>query len=180
MRRATAAVPAATALALAATACGGVQTTGEHKVAPAVAAVHPPGPSPAPPAVASQVRRTWVTFFDGSTSLQRREKLLQNGTKFAAALRALGQSPLGARAAATVGMVQLSGATATVDYGITVDGRPVPVPDAGQAVRVGSRWLVSDLTFCGLLEVTGAGSPAACPALTPPSSPGASPPAAHG
>jgi hypothetical protein len=180
MPRLVAGLPAGIVAVLLLAACGGVQTTGEHKVAPAVAAVHPPGPSPAPPAVAAQVRRTWVMFFDGSTSLRRRENLLQNGSKFAAALKALGRSALGSRAAAVVGTVQLEGSTATISYGLTVDGKPVPVPDAGQAVRLGSRWMVSDATFCGLLELAGSGLPAACPKLAPPASPGASPPAAHG
>jgi hypothetical protein len=49
---------------------------------------------------------------------------------------------------------------AIVDYDILVNGTPAtPSPFSGRAVRVNGRWVVSQDTLCGLVQLSGTPSP---------------------
>lgn len=114
----------------------------------------------------AQIKHNWIEFFAPSTSPATAISLLQNGIKFAAAVKAQAKSPFASELSATVSSVKLtSPTTATVTYTLKVAGQlPVPgLKDAiGMAVKTGSTWQVSDATFCRLLKLQGP-APAACP-----------------
>jgi hypothetical protein len=114
----------------------------------------------------AQIKHNWVEFFAPSTSPATAITLLQNGTKFAAAVKAQAKSPFASELSATVSSVKLtSPTTATVIYTLKVAGQ-LPVPGlknaTGSAVKTGSTWQVADSTFCQLLKLQGP-APAACP-----------------
>ena len=114
----------------------------------------------------AQITHNWVQFFAPSTSPATAISLLQNGTKFAAAVKAQAKSPFAAELSATVSSVKVtSPTTATVTYTLKVAGQ-LPVPGlknaTGTAVKTGSTWQVADATFCRLLRLQGP-APAACP-----------------
>jgi hypothetical protein len=121
---------------------------------------------PAAAAAEAQIKRNWVEFFAPSTSPATAISLLQNGTEFAAAVKAQAKSPFASELSATVSSVKLtSPTTATVIYTLKVAGQ-LPVPGlknaTGSAVKTGSTWQVADSTFCQLLKLQGP-APAACP-----------------
>jgi len=114
----------------------------------------------------AQITHNWVEFFAPSTSPATAITLLQNGTEFAAAVKAQAKSPFASELSATVSSVKLtSPTTATVTYTLKVGGQ-LPVPGlknaTGAAVKTGTTWQVADATFCRLLKLQGP-APAACP-----------------
>ena len=147
---------AAAVVSAALSACGGSSTSSSHKGAE----------SSATKLAVAQIKHNWVEFFAPSTSPATAIGLLQNGTEFAAAVKAQAKSPFAAELSATVSSVKLtSPTTATVTYTLKVAGQlPVPgLKDAtGSAVKTGSTWQVADGTFCRLLKLQGP-VPAACP-----------------
>jgi hypothetical protein len=115
-------------------------------------------------AAQAQIKANWEKFFSGKTSADQKIALLQNGQKFAAAIRALASSPLFGSASAKVKAVVVNSATsATVSYDILVGGNPALSNQTGTAVYEGGTWKVGDVSFCQLLRLQG-GAPAACKA----------------
>ena len=122
-------------------------------------------PTSATAAAEAQIKHNWIAFFDPSTPPAITVSLLQNGTKFAAAINAQAKSPFAKESSATVSAVKLTGpSTATVTYTLKIAGQPVPGLDnaTGSAVKTGSTWQVAAVTFCHLLKLQGP-VPAACP-----------------
>lgn len=109
-----------------------------------------------------QIQKNWQTFFAASSSLQERESLLQNGSKFEQQMKsefaALGaESP-----SATINSITLKGTSAAdVNYTVKLNGQPVLTNQAGEALLVGNTWKVSDSTLCGLLAQDGS-KPSVC------------------
>lgn len=138
--------------------CGGLLLT---------ACGSPPSPNKAksknPEIAATEIRKNWVDFFSGKTSVNRRIALLQNGERFAQVMRAQSKQPFAKSAGAKVTKVKLLNANrATVTYTITVGGQPALSHQTGQAVRQNNVWKVGDSSFCALLsleKVTAPGCP---------------------
>jgi hypothetical protein len=119
------------------------------------------GVTAASPAKA-QIIKTWTTFFAGTTPAATKITLLQNGTRFAAVIRAQASSSLAQQTKAKVKSVTLLGSTkAKVVYTITIAGAPALTNQVGLAVKVKGKWLVSAKSFCALLRLQG-GAPPAC------------------
>lgn len=109
-----------------------------------------------------KVRSNWATFFDGSTSAQKKIDLLQNGQQFAQVIQAQSQSKTAQQTSVAVSNVTVSGTTATVTYTIYESGKPVLSNQKGQAVKENGTWKVSDAAFCNLLALSGT-TPPNCP-----------------
>jgi hypothetical protein len=110
----------------------------------------------------TQVKHSWESFFSPSTSAAEKEALLQNGSQFSSVIKAATGNPLASQVSATVNSVKLTGpTTATVEYTISLAGKPVLKNATGRAVKSGDTWLVGDVSFCQLLRLEGA-SAAAC------------------
>lgn len=109
-----------------------------------------------------QIRTNWATFFDGSTSAQKKIDLLQNGQQFAQVIQAQSQSKTAQQTSVAVSNVDVSGDTATVTYTIYEAGKAVLNNQKGQAVKVNGTWKVSDTAFCNLLQLSGT-VPPNCP-----------------
>ena len=113
---------------------------------------------------AAQIKQNWETFFDGSTSTDKRVALLENGSTFASLLKTIDGFSLAKQLKATVSNVVLNGAdSATVTYTLDLSGQPVLKNTKGTAVRVGNVWKVGTASFCALVKLEGA-SPKACSA----------------
>lgn len=120
-----------------------------------------PKPASAGESAQAQIRRNWASFFSPSTSASEKEALLQNGQQFASVITAATNNPLASQVSATVSEAKLSGpTTATVTYTVSLAGKPVLKNATGTAVKSGNSWLVGDVSFCELLKLEGASSPA--------------------
>lgn len=104
-------------------------------------------------------------FFDPTTTLDQRVKLLQNGEQFRSALEAQAKSPLAKSSSVNVSNVTVSGDTAAVTFDILLNGKPALSNQNGQMVKTDGQWQVSTATFCALLQMQG-GAPAACPSAS--------------
>lgn len=112
----------------------------------------------------AQIKRNWEEFFNGTTSTEKRVKLLQNGDSFASLLKTVDSFSLAKQVKATVSKVKLNGAdNATVTYTVLLGGQPVLKNATGTAVREGNDWKVGTASFCALVKLEGA-SPKACSA----------------
>jgi hypothetical protein len=109
----------------------------------------------------NQISRAFVIFFDGRTSAATAATKLQNGVRFAAALRAQASSQQAKTLSAKVVSVgrdpQHPGTNvAKVTFSL-LSGGQVLLPNApGYAVRADGRWLVAAQTFCALLRLQAA------------------------
>lgn len=112
-------------------------------------------------AAASQITTTWEAFFSGKTPASRKVALLQNGQAFKDIIDNQAKSSFARAVSATVGSVNVTGSTASVDYSILEAGNVVQPNQTGQAVKVGGTWLVADGSFCSLLSLEGT-TPSAC------------------
>ncbi|HEY2272063.1 MAG TPA: hypothetical protein VGH30_04770 [Jatrophihabitantaceae bacterium] len=119
-----------------------------------------------------QITRAFVTFFDGKTSAANAATVLQNGPKFAAALRAQAGSQQAKSLTAKVAGISRdpqhpSPHVAKVTFSL-LSGGQILLPDSpGLAVESGGRWQVAAQTFCALLQLQGS-PPKQCsdPSLT--------------
>jgi hypothetical protein len=110
-----------------------------------------------------QIKKVWTEFFSPATPAATKISLLQNGQQFAPVIHAQANSPLAKESAAQVSEVKLKGSdTATVTYTVTLAGKPALKNTTGTAVKSGSNWLVSYVSFCQLLKLEGS-APASCP-----------------
>lgn len=102
------------------------------------------------------ITQDWLSAVSPGDPLALREMMIENGQRFAAALRSQPR-----QAAATVTAVRLGSAgQAAVTYQVRPGGRPAQ--RTGTAVYQGGTWKVSQASFCGLLGLENAGQPAAC------------------
>jgi len=109
-----------------------------------------------------QIQNSWETFFAANTSLQNRENVLENGSKFTVPIHQEFDSLDSQAPSATVSSITLtSPTTANVVYTIKLNNQPVLTNQKGQAVYITSTWEVSDATLCGLLNLGGV-KPTAC------------------
>lgn len=108
----------------------------------------------------AQIKQNWITFFKGTTPASKKIALLQNGQRFAAAVKAEAKAPLANQSAAKVLSVKTTDAThATVRYTVTLAGKPVLSNRTGQAVLINGTWKVGDQSFCALISLSGTKPP---------------------
>jgi hypothetical protein len=110
------------------------------------------------------ITANWEAFFSGKTSAAKKVALLENGSKYAAAIDALAGSSLATSAGSKVTAVVVKSATsATVSYDITLGGATALPGQSGTAVYQDGIWKVGDVSFCGLLKLENGGkAPAVC------------------
>lgn len=113
------------------------------------------------------IAANWVAFFNAKTATGKRVGLLQDGSTFAAVIKAQSRSSLASSASAKVTKVTVTSPTqATVKYDILVGGQPALTGRTGVAVKEGGTWKVGIASFCGLLSLENGGKtsglPAAC------------------
>jgi hypothetical protein len=103
-----------------------------------------------------------VTFFNYKTPAATRASLLQNGSKFTAALSGGFATQ---QTSANVTAVAVSGSKANITFDLLLSGAPVLTKQKGIAILNGGTWQVSDVTLCGLLNLQPtAATKAACKA----------------
>ena len=119
----------------------------------------------------SEIKTNWNTFFNSATPNSKRVQLLQNGSQFAASIKAFAASPLAAAVSSKVDSVTLGSVTqAKVKYDLSALGQTVASGASGTAVRQDGTWKVGDDVFCGLLKegssVLSIKVPAACSSVS--------------
>jgi hypothetical protein len=115
-------------------------------------------------AAIAQIKANWVAFFNGKGAADKKIALLQNGQKFAAAIRAQAASGIASGATAKVKAVVVNSPTsATVSYDILLNGTPALQNQTGTAVYEDGTWKVGDVSFCQLLTLENNGkAPSVC------------------
>jgi len=109
-----------------------------------------------------QITANWKTFFAAKTSLQNRENLLQDGSKFTQPIQSEFNAFSTQASSAIVSNVTItSSTTANVVYTVDLNAQPVLKDQLGKSVLIGNVWQVSDSTLCGLLTL-GGDKPSAC------------------
>lgn len=160
------AVAAACAVAASAAACGstGSATPAPATSAPASAAAASPSAAPLTSATQKAIAANWTAFFNPKTPPAKRLSLLQNGSSFGGAMAGMSKNPQAAASSAKVDAVTVtSSSAAKVTYDILVSGTPALTKQAGEAVKEGGAWKVSDKSFCALLAMQSGGKTSALP-----------------
>ena len=104
-------------------------------------------------AAVAAIKTDWEAFFNSSTPDSKRVQLLQNGSKFATAIKAFAASPLAAAVSSKVDSVTMtSSSQANVKYDLTAAGQSVASGQTGTAVLQDGVWKVGDGVFCSLLK----------------------------
>jgi hypothetical protein len=131
------------------------------------AAVSSPSTGSSSAAVA-QITANWEKFFNSSTSATDKATLLQNGSKFAAAISEFVKLPLASGIGAKVTAVTVNSPTsATVTYAITSGGTALLSGQHGTAVYQDGTWKVGDASLCGLFKLIPGGTvPSACSSVS--------------
>jgi hypothetical protein len=132
--------------------------------APSSAAPSSPGTGSTADA-AAQIKANWEKFFNSSTPLAERVKLLQNGAALESAIKAFSSLPLASGIGAKVTNVTVNSATkATVTYDLTSSGGSALLSNQkGTSVYQDGTWKVGTASLCGLLRLIPGGTvPAAC------------------
>jgi hypothetical protein len=114
---------------------------------------------------AAQIKANWEKFFDASTPVTEKVKLLQNGAALESAIKAFANFPLASGIGAKVTNVTVSSATkAAVTYNLTSSsGGALLSGQKGVAVYQDGTWKVGDESLCGLFRLIPGGTvPAAC------------------
>ncbi|PWI41808.1 hypothetical protein [Streptomyces sp. ICBB 8177] len=162
-RTALAAGATAVALAAALTACGGGSsspsstpaTTATTSAAPSASGTAPADPS----AAKAQVVKNWEKFFDPSTSLADKTKLLENGQKMTKVVEGFAGDPRVGQVKATVQSVRFTSPSgADVTYSLALKGTTVLPSASGTSVLQDGVWKVSDQTLCALISLDSSGS----------------------
>ena len=174
-RRITLAPTLAVVLALTVAACSSssstsASTSSSSSSAPAASSSAPSSAAASSPstggssAAVAQITASWEAFFDGKTSAAKKITLLQNGQKFASVINAQAGSSIATGAGAKVTAVVVNSATsATVSYGITLNGASALPNQTGTAVYQDGIWKVGDVSFCELLKLENGGTaPSVC------------------
>jgi hypothetical protein len=165
------------ALIAAASACsssGTSSTTAPPSPTASSAPVGSPTTVSAPPSTtstsnaAAEITANWEKFFDSSTSVAEKAKLLQNGPTFSSAINSFTQLPLANGIGAKVTAVVVNSATtATVSYNIVAGGSTLLANQTGKAVYQDGIWKVGDATLCNLFTLIPGGSvPSACSSVS--------------
>lgn len=115
----------------------------------------------------SAIAANWTAFFNPKTPVARRISLLQDGERFAAAIKSQASSSLAAQASAKVTKVTLISATqAKVTYTVLENRKPAVSNLTGVAVLQNGTWKVGTASFCNLLAMENGGKistlPPAC------------------
>jgi len=114
---------------------------------------------------AAQIKANWEKFFDASTPVTEKVKLLQNGAALESAIKAFANFPLANGIGAKVTNVAVSSATkAAVTYNLTSSsGGALLSNQKGVAVYQDGTWKVGDESLCGLFRLIPGGTvPSAC------------------
>jgi hypothetical protein len=114
---------------------------------------------------AAQIKANWEKFFDASTPVTEKVKLLQNGAALESAIKAFANFPLANGIGAKVTNVTVSSATkAAVTYNLTSSsGGALLSGQKGVAVYQDGTWKVGDESLCGLFRLIPGGTvPSAC------------------
>jgi len=157
----------ASAVAVAAAACGSSggtpSSSNTSSTPPATPSATSPASSPAAPG-SSAIAANWTAFFNFKTPTAKRIALLENGSQFASIIR--GQAGQGLASTANAKVLSVSNITATqatVKYDILLGTTPALTNQKGTAVLQDGTWKVGDGSFCGLLTLEGLKNlPAAC------------------
>ena len=163
----------AVVLALMVAACSSSSsssTSASSSSAPAASSSAPSSSAPSSPSTGSssaavaQITANWEKFFNSSTPAAEKAALLQNGSKFTAAISAFATLPLASGIGAKVTAVKVNSATsATVTYDITSGGTSLLSNQTGTAVYEDGTWKVGDASLCGLFKLIPGGTvPSAC------------------
>jgi hypothetical protein len=112
----------------------------------------------------AEIKANWEKFFSSSTPTSERVTLLQNGSKFTAAITALAKLPLASGIGATVTAVTVKSPTsAAVTYNLTGNGSTLLSGQSGTAVYQDGTWKVGDASLCALFKLVPGGTvPSAC------------------
>ena len=174
-RRIALAPTLALALALTVAACSSSSSTSASTSTSSTPAASSPaatGSSAAPSspgagsssAAVAEITTNWEKFFNSSTPTAERVALLQNGSRFASAIKAFSSLPLANGIGAKVTAVTLTSATtATVTYNITAGGTALLSNQSGTAVYQDGVWKVGSPSLCGLFKLIPGGTvPSAC------------------
>jgi hypothetical protein len=169
------------ALIAAASACSSSGSSGTTTPPSATASSAPAGSPSAVPAsstaapatsapanAAAEITANWEKFFDSSTSVAEKAKLLENGGTFSSAIQSLVNLPLASGLGAKVTAVVVNSATtATVSYNIVAGGSTLLANQTGKAVYQDGIWKVGDATLCNLFKLIPGGSvPSACSSVS--------------
>ena len=150
-----------------AVSCGDVSTpssAASAASAPASSAASSPGTGSTADA-AAQIKANWEKFFDASTPVTEKVKLLQNGAALESAIKTFANFPLASGIGAKVTNVTVTSATkAAVTYNLTSSGGSALLSNQkGVAVYQDGTWKVGDQSLCGLFRLIPGGTvPAAC------------------
>ncbi|MGW4477688.1 hypothetical protein [Rhodococcus triatomae] len=110
-------------------------------------------------AAQQQITDAYVTFFNGTTPVDVRVGLVENGDTFRPALEGMAADPRASATTVTVAAVEgVDDTTADVTYTLLMGGNPVMPDQSGQAVEQDGTWKVASATFCALLAVSGGGN----------------------
>ena len=132
--------------------------------APGSAAASSPGTGSTADA-AAQIKANWEKFFEASTPVTEKVKLLQNGAALESAITAFANFPLANGIGAKVTNVTVNSATkAAVTYNLTSSsGGALLSGQKGVAVYQDGTWKVGDASLCGLFRLIPGGTvPSAC------------------
>lgn len=151
--------------ALGAYGCGGSSPSGSNSTGSNGTNSGGSSPSASPfdtPSATALVTAVWTSFFSKDTPVAQKETLLQNGDAMSGAVQAFASNPMVGQVTAAVQKVAFpSPDRADVTYTISLNGHVAESGMSGVAVYQGGKWLVSDVTLCGLLQLaqsTGGGS----------------------
>jgi hypothetical protein len=158
---------AALGLALTATLAACSSSSSSSSTATATSSTAASSSAPASSSTASaaaEIKTNWEKFFSSSTPTSERVTLLQNGSKFAAAITALAKLPLASGIGATVTAVTVTSPTsASVTYNLTGNGSTLLSGQTGTAVYQDGTWKVGDASLCSLFKLVPGGTvPSAC------------------
>jgi hypothetical protein len=111
------------------------------------------------------VAKDWTAFFSAKTPVSKRVLLLQDGSTFAAVIKAQASSSLASSATAKVTKVTIVSPNkeADVTYSILVAGTPALSNQKGIAVYKNGSWQVGVASFCGLLATENGGKTSSLP-----------------
>lgn len=106
-----------------------------------------------------EITDAYVTFFNGTSPVDVRVGLVENGDTFRPALEGMAADPRASATTVTVAAVEgVDETNANVTYTLLMGGTPVMPDQGGQAVNQDGTWKVAAATFCALLSVQGGGT----------------------
>ena len=146
------------------TSAAGGPSSAVSPASPASSAPSSPGTGSTADA-AAQIKANWEKFFDASTPVAEKVKLLQNGAALESAIKAFASFPLANGIGAKVTNVTVNSATkAAVTYNLTSSsGGALLSNQKGVAVYQDGTWKVGDESLCGLFRLIPGGTvPSAC------------------